>query len=350
MDDAPKESYGITITDLPRYAKVLTLGSLYTENALKGEVIVQEKIDGSQFRFGFRDDGEFLMGTRKTQLFFKDQDGMFKEAIEYLESIEKKMRKEFQPGDFFFAEYLQKPKHNTLKYDRFPKNHLILFDALIGGQWITDRKLLEKIARNLGVEIVPEIFRGTIEMTHDKDTGLKFMPQKGDWEDWFKQESILGGETIEGVVIKNYDQHIEIYGSISPLITKVVREEFKERHSKNPDHKPQKQSIDAYLMSYKSEARWEKAIQHLAEEGKLETSPRDIGALIKAIQNDIEEECKEDIKEFLYKNYKRNLMALSVRGFPEFYKNRLMERLNEGTSSRQNKKASKRTGKRDNKK
>jgi len=37
---------------LMQYPKVLTLGSYMTDRALVGKVVVQEKVDGSQFRFG----------------------------------------------------------------------------------------------------------------------------------------------------------------------------------------------------------------------------------------------------------------------------------------------------------
>ena len=53
---------------IPHYTKVLTLGSSYTENALVGDVIIQEKVDGSQFRFGINEDGELLFASKGANL------------------------------------------------------------------------------------------------------------------------------------------------------------------------------------------------------------------------------------------------------------------------------------------
>lgn len=42
---------------VPSYTKVLTLGASYTEEALTGHVVLQGKVDGSQFGFGLNEDG-----------------------------------------------------------------------------------------------------------------------------------------------------------------------------------------------------------------------------------------------------------------------------------------------------
>ena len=44
-----------------------------------------------------------------------------------------------------------------------------------------------------------------------------------------------------------------------------------------------KGKFETMLDNYRTVARWEKAIQHLNESGRLENSPRDIGPLIKEI-------------------------------------------------------------------
>jgi ATP-dependent helicase/DNAse subunit B len=69
-----------------------------------------------------------------------------------------------------------------------------------------------------------------------------------------------------------------------------------------------------------------KAIQHLKEKGELEFTPRDIGKLIKEIQDDITEEEKENILNFLWNEFGKELLRNAVKGFPEFYKRYLAER------------------------
>ncbi len=65
-------------------------------------------------------------------------------------------------------------------------------------------------------------------------------------------------------------------------------------------------------------------IQRLKEESKLENSPRDIGLILKEINKDIESEQKEDVKEFLWNEHKREIFANATRGLPEWYKERLL--------------------------
>jgi len=55
----------------------------------------------------------------------------------------------------------------------------------------------------------------------------------------------------------------------------------------------------------------------------LENSPRDIGRLINAIQEDVAKECKEEIMEALWKYAWPNLQRGVIAGFPEWYKEML---------------------------
>lgn len=81
-----------------------------------------------------------------------------------------------------------------------------------------------------------------------------------------------------------------------------------------------------YVEAHRTEARWMKGIQHLTEKGELEYSPRDIGNLIREIKADIEEEEKENIKEFLWREFGQEFLRRSTSGLPEFYKEWLAKR------------------------
>ena len=76
---------------IPSYSKILTLGSAYTENALVGEVIIQEKVDGSQFKFGINEDGELVISSKRCLIGHPDENKMFKLGVEYLLSIKIKL-------------------------------------------------------------------------------------------------------------------------------------------------------------------------------------------------------------------------------------------------------------------
>ena len=293
------------MSDLPRYPKVLTLGATYTENALVGEVVLQEKVDGSQFRFGWDDEEKFRVFSKNKEVHLEAA-GMFEggvKAVMHEDGLYKNVT--------LFGEYLQKPKHNTLRYEKTPTNHVVIFDGLDDMGWMT-RDTLEEWAEYFHVDLIPEFYVGKCDIEKLKELNAK-------------TDSYLGGEKIEGVVIKNYNQTIEVWGVLRPIFAKYVQEEFKERHQKNPEHRPKKQTIQDYLKSFRNENRWLKAIQHLKEEGKLENQPRDIGPLIKLVHTDIDEEETENIKEYLYSQYIKDIKYIATSGLPEWYKEKLLE-------------------------
>jgi hypothetical protein len=311
------------MTKLPFYTKILTLGSAYTDNALVGEVIIEEKIDGSQFRWGLDDNGELVIGTKGTIINHPDENKMFKQGAEYILSIADKIKEGFSSNTYFYGEYLQKPKHNVLSYEKVPKNHIILFDVVIQGKFMTIREDLENFAEYLGIDVVPEIFRGE----------LHFKAKNGGYSnpvDLLKRfiettPSYLGNELIEGIVIKNYGQTIILGGHVFPLFTKYVRENFKERHDVEwKSHNP-KETLQDYIAGFKNENRWLKAVLHLKDKGVLTRSPKDIGALLKEIQNDILEEETENIKNYLFKTFKEDILRNSIKGTAEWYKEKLLE-------------------------
>lgn len=300
---------------IPSYTKVITIGSAYTDNALVGPVVIQEKIDGSQFRFGKNEDGELIFGSKSAKLDRYGPDSMFKLGVDYIVSIEDRFVN--IPNDtYFYAEYLQKPKHNVLKYDHVPQNHIVLFDVLSEGKWV-ERSELELAASKFGIDIIPELYRGDVTVDTIKSllTNLSY----------------LGTEIVEGVVIKNYQQTILLGGQVFPLFTKYVREAFKERHVTEWKIKKPKDSIDFYIQSFRSDARWQKAFQFLRDTGALENSPRDIPKLIERVNQDIEEEEGENIKKDLYKMAIKEILRVSTRGLPEWWKNKLLESIENPT-------------------
>lgn len=168
--------------------------------------------------------------------------------------------------------------------------------------------------RNFIYEAVPEIFKGHI---NSSDEIIKLL----------ETESVLGGCKIEGIVVKNYAKPFLLGGQPIPLMSgKFVSEAFKENHKENWGKEySSKGKWETFLESFKTEALWNKSIQRLEEESKLEHSPRDIGMILKEINKDIESEQKEDVKEFLWNEHKREIFANATRGLPEWYKEKLLK-------------------------
>lgn len=289
------------------YHKIYNLGHKAIEELLLDPVIVEEKIDGSFFSFGVFN-GELKARSKGQEIILDCPSEMFVKAIETV----KKLAPILHDGWTYRGEYLQKPKHNVLNYNRIPQNHIIIFDINTGNEKYLSYEEKKKEAERIGLEIVPIFFEGKLENIED----LK---------DLLEKESVLGGPKIEGVVIKNYNR----FGRDGKaLMGKYVSEKFREVHNKEwRQANPQTGDIIQLLInSFKSEARWQKAVQHLRDNNELEDSPRDIGKLIIEVQKDIKEECEEEIKQILFDYAFPKLKKAVVAGFPVWYKEKLMEK------------------------
>lgn len=290
--------------NLRSYPKIYNMGHSAIKDLFLDEVIIEEKVDGSQFSFGLKA-GELFCRSQNKEQYPESTDKMFKLAVEKVQAIRDKLMEEW----VYRGEYLSKPKHNTLCYSRVPKNNIIIFDIDKGIEDYSKAKEVE--AAYLGFETVPLLFKGKVD---GYDEFVKFL----------ENDSILGGSKIEGVVVKNYHR----FGRDGKcLMGKFVSTMFKEKHQKDwKVRNPSKLDIIELLASsLKTDARWEKGIQHLRELGELTNTPKDIGALIKTVQKDILEEEEEFIKEKIFEWAKKILLKKCTTGLPEWYKDKLLK-------------------------
>lgn len=290
------------------YPKIFSIGTDYIIDIFKEDVEITEKIDGSQFVFG-KIDGTLHMRSKGAVIYPEVPDGLFKEVVEYVKSIETRL-----PDNLvFYCEYLKKPKHNCLVYDRVPKNYLMLFGVM---KFPAEKFLpLDEWVDVLGVETVPKLYVGRIEKVEEI---LRFL----------ETDSILGNTKVEGIVVKNYYRPFLLGGQPIPLMAgKFVSEKFKEVHRKEWKVDPTKKSgWQTFCESFRTEARWQKAVQHLREKGLLLNAPQDIGNLIAEVKNDIQEEEREAVLNFIWKEFANQLLKTATRGLPEWYKEELLKR------------------------
>lgn len=288
------------------YPKILALGQPAIADIWDTDVEITEKIDGSQLGFG-RINGELIIRSKGKEQDLDNPDKMFIDAVEYIKSIQDKI----EDNLFYYAEYLQKPRHSTLAYDRIPKNHIALF----GFQYVDSRefenhRVLTMEADLLDVDVIPLIYSGKSSPEH----ALSLVGG----------ESYLGGQQREGIVVKAYKPWMWMNMPFTVMAGKFVSEKFKEVHEKDWSRlNTGKGKFDLLKDKYHTEARWHKAIMHLKERGEFDGSPRDIGPLLKEIKVDIETEEKENIKNELYSIYKDDILRYATLGFPEFYKEQL---------------------------
>ena len=295
---------------LHSYSTIYAIGHKAILELLQGPVVVEEKIDGSQISFGLID-GELQCRSRKQQMVMDAPEKMFKSAVEVIATLD------LHPEWTYRGEFLSKPKHNTLCYDRIPNKHIILFDIMIGEQVFLVPELKMKEAARLGLECVPLFARGVVTLNELKE--------------FLDRESVLGGAKVEGVVVKNYSQFAP---DKKVAMGKLVSADFQEVHQKTwrKDNPSKKDFILEIIESLRTEARWQKSVQHLREAGKLEGTPRDIGSLIKEVPNDILTEEGERLKELLFTHFWSDIRRGVTRGLPEWYKRELAEQLDTGTN------------------
>lgn len=299
---------------LSSYSSPLNLGHKATEGFFDGGTYyVQEKIDGSQFSFGSRlvdlDMAETFCRSRGTQINVDDP-GMFEKAVATVRNLTDSHV--LVPGWTYRGEYVSKPKHNTLTYGTVPPGYIVLFDVDRGDQDYLQPNDVREVATKLG--LYPASYL---------DICIN-IPTEEDIERWLANESCLGGCKVEGVVLKNY----RVYGPDHKVqMVKIVSADFKEKHSETwkKDHPNRADVIDRIIRDYGSEARWQKAVQHLEEAGKVSGEPKDIGPLMKELTVDFETECAGEVAIILWNHFKKDIVRGIQNGFPEWYKMQLMK-------------------------
>ena len=292
------------------FPKIFPIGSDFIPDLFKGEVEVTEKIDGSQFNFGRTKEGEVVMRSKGKELYFEDHEKMFSIAVDWVEQNQDKLPKNM----FFYGEFLGTTNHNVLEYDRVPKGNIIIFAVMKGEGFVKNYKEIHSLAEKIGLETVPLLYQGKVKTLKELEKLLKI-------------KSILGKELVEGIVVKNYKAPCVIGSRIFPSFGKYVRETFKERHAKDWSAKfSGKNKLLVYIESFRAEARWQKAVQHLKEQGKLVNEPKDIGILLKEIERDLFEEEADNIKKELFELFKGQITRKAKAGFPEWYKKQLLKK------------------------
>ncbi len=288
------------------YPKSYNIGHKALEELFTSEVVIEEKVDGSQFSFGIFN-GELKCRSKNKELDLDNPEKMFSVAVDYIKSIKHLLK----DGFTYRAEYLQRNKHNLLTYDRVPVNNLIVCDINPAEETYLTYSEKKAEAARIGLETVPLVYEGVVS---NLDQFASYM----------ETVSVLGGQKVEGVVVKNYQK----FGADKKILFgKYVSEMFKEVKGQwGKLHNPSSNDIiETLVKCYKTEARYHKAVQHLKEQGLLEGTPKDIGLLMKEVQVDTYKDCEEEIKGKLFEWAWKKLSGQLTRDLPQWYKDQLMK-------------------------
>lgn len=287
------------------YPKILHIGDKPIADLFDDEVEITEKLDGSQFGFGVYN-GVLYTRSKGKEQDLDNPDKMFIEGVDYVKQIRDKIPNGFS----FWGEYLQKPRHNVLAYDRVPKNHIALFGVSKDGEMLS-YDLIKYWAELLQVDAVPLLFKG-------KTTANEAIKLVG-------SQSYLGGQEAEGIVVKKYEDWMFLGKILIPVKAgKYVTEKFKEVHHKDwAKLNTAKGAFGTLSASVRTEARWNKAIQHLRESGQFHGTVQDIGTLIKEVHRDLSEEETDNLQRQLWKIYGPDILKASTQGFVDWYKEKI---------------------------
>jgi len=285
-------------TIIESYYRIRTVEDKFAKLVFDYPVIIEEKVDGSQISF-MVDENKKLWIKSKSVMF--DEDANFKSFSSAISEL-KKLKDGMVINAVYRGEYLQKTKHNVIKYDRIPDHNIVGYDISIDGKYVP-YAIKNQMFRDIGLETVPLLFMGETN--------------REEAEKLLVRDSFLGGSKIEGIVIKHRSDARDV-------VAKLVSDQFKERTKLRV--RPRLGTNDLIQEignTYRNEARWNKAIAHLRDEDQLSGSMTDIGLLIRAVNLDVLEECGEEIKDLLFKQYWKTISKQITNGLPDWYKEKL---------------------------
>lgn len=269
----------------------------------EGFIEIQEKIDGSQISWKIDQDYRIRIRSKGKEINKDDPRDGWGPAVAFLRSRIDTMI----VGVQYFGEYLSKPKHNCLKYDRVPRNHIVLFGVKEkGGGWFNHEQLSNE-GEIMDLEVAPLLgeFTGAIS-----DAQV---------QSFIGTPSFLGGCNKEGVVIKNLSK-----GIFAKLVDPKFKEIIKSSRKVKQRHTPEDVLLELTKM-LTTEARWNKAYQYLRDNGEITHTTKDIGPIVKRIHEDLLYEEQEFIKNYLFNVFGKNIFKNSVKNVHQWYKDKLIE-------------------------
>lgn len=288
------------------YPKIYNLGNKNIEELFDGEVIIEEKLDGSQLSIEKDSSGNLIVKSKECILNLETAQKPFNLAVETGREILHLLI----PNYIYRFEFISKPRHNALTYGSVPKKYLVGFDIEREDGTFLEYEVKKAVFDILGIETTPLLYQGKVDKLEIIENMVK------------GTISFLGAANIEGVVIKNYSKVVD---GKPIMVGKFVSDEFKEVKTKKKTINKTNDIIDGISEQLRTEARWNKAIQHLRDRGELTTSMRDIPLLIKEVCSDTHAECSDMVKELVFKWAWKQISQQITKGLPDHYKNYLAE-------------------------
>lgn len=300
----PAESYG-SIININKAGPVLVSPA---------ELVIQEKVDGSQFRFqevmNETDTNSVLLcWSRGNRLSLDSPPAMFALAVGTVVKLHQE--KKLLPGAVYIAEAVTSRRHNVINYERIPTGGLVLLDVYAAPDGWMGAEFVKFHGEQLGLEVAP--YKGSIAPGQVVDIATLIAQSAA-------EVSLLGGP-VEGLVVKSFANQVNRFGESWKW--KVINPSFSE--TKSQPKAPQADWVAVLGSSLANPIKWQKALMRLTEQGLTNGTSRDIGVLVKLVQADVDKEDREELLLEAWSRLRKTVLANSVKGLAEWYQGQLLQ-------------------------
>lgn len=292
-----------------KYQSITRLGHKTTVGVLnEGDwIVIQEKIDGANASFRKGENGEILTFSRNNPLTGEDGLGGFRKWS--LENLDPDL---LLPNIVYFGEWTNPHK---VKYPEYQKQFFLydMFDTNKGKY--LDFNRVKDAHRMLGINLVPVFYEGEYK-------GFEHLQS-------FVGKTALGGmlgdiPTGEGIVVKNVN-YVDRHGNqmFVKLVTDAFREVQKQKAPKDPKMEATQEQL--FVNATMTEARVEKMLYKLVDEGIIEEAPfqiEDMGVILRNMGTRIFDDIMKEESDMLPTDYDENQIRKSIgRNIAQIVKN-----------------------------
>ena len=266
--------------------KVLRHGKSATHLTLENDsdIVIMEKLDGANASFK-KENGELKCFSRRQELSENNTlRGFYNWVHENIDPDD------LAEGYIYFGEWLVKHK---LDYGQNNMNKFYLFDVYNEkhGRYVSFDNV-EMVANKLNIDLIPVFYHGRFQSLEHIQS--------------FVGKSKLG-DVGEGVVVKNYNW-TDKHGN--QQFTKFVSDQFAEKkQAKKHRIPPKKGTIDEFVGINLTNARIDKMLHKMVDEGILEEDYdiTDMGTILKNAGTRIYEDIIEEELDELLKQIKKKI-------------------------------------------
>lgn len=255
-----------------KYPKIRQLGHKENDGILDGELCIEEKIDGANFRFMFKDD-RIIFGSRTQSIGDSEMEigGNWKRCVGFVKETVKNSKKQKLKGLMFYGENCIKHSYEY-DWDKIPP--FLGFDIYdLKKEQFIDASKKHLLFKKLGLPSIESVIGVWGKDLSEKD----FKIPMSDYAD----------NLAEGIVIKNYKKQI---------FAKKVSDKFREINKKTfgTSKKWAKDDTEYFVFKYCTNARIDKHIFKAVDDDN-ELDLKLMSIVPNAVYSDIWEESWEDI-------------------------------------------------------